>query len=418
MPTPITVSSAILFHWATVFPGGSAAAASRVVPADAATASAVTAIATTRRRYVLGVMGSPLVCRARASRELRPALAAAGVESMRHSSYLWNAVAALTARDAERVLRFVAVAEELGGDEPFTPPVLRELGELIPAEWIGYTERDLIVHEHPSFEHVFGTFDFEAAERAVNPICRLQEEGRWEAVTISQLLSPRALRRTAYYRLVLEPLGVTDRLSVGIPSALSHAKRFFFDGVGRKFGARDRLVLDVLQPHFGRLWRAAQTRKRLRAALAALDREDEHQTRGVIGLGPANRIEIVSQAARRLVREYFATRSDVDLPAALVDWLESDGEAMRRGRLTIERSGDALLLSETCEDLGLTARELEILAWVARGKTNAEIAHLLWIAPATVRKHLENVYAKLGVRTRTAAAARFLGVLDDEAHGH
>jgi DNA-binding CsgD family transcriptional regulator len=34
--------------------------------------------------------------------------------------------------------------------------------------------------------------------------------------------------------------------------------------------------------------------------------------------------------------------------------------------------------------------------------------------PSTVRKHLENVYAKLGVRTRTAAAARFLNVLDDQ----
>jgi DNA-binding CsgD family transcriptional regulator len=65
-------------------------------------------------------------------------------------------------------------------------------------------------------------------------------------------------------------------------------------------------------------------------------------------------------------------------------------------------------------NLGLTAREREILAWVMRGKTNPEIAEILWIAPTTVRKHLENVYAKLGVHTRTAAVARFLGVLDNE----
>ena len=38
---------------------------------------------------------------------------------------------------------------------------------------------------------------------------------------------------------------------------------------------------------------------------------------------------------------------------------------------------------------------------------------MLWISPTTVRKHLENVYAKLGVRTRTAPAARFLGTLDE-----
>jgi DNA-binding CsgD family transcriptional regulator len=55
---------------------------------------------------------------------------------------------------------------------------------------------------------------------------------------------------------------------------------------------------------------------------------------------------------------------------------------------------------------GLTEREAEILAWVARGKTNDEIAALLVVSPHTVRKHLENVYQKLRVHSRTAAVAR------------
>ncbi len=55
---------------------------------------------------------------------------------------------------------------------------------------------------------------------------------------------------------------------------------------------------------------------------------------------------------------------------------------------------------------GLTEREAEILSWVARGRTNKEIAALLLVSPHTVRKHLENAYAKLGVHTRTAAVAR------------
>jgi DNA-binding CsgD family transcriptional regulator len=60
-------------------------------------------------------------------------------------------------------------------------------------------------------------------------------------------------------------------------------------------------------------------------------------------------------------------------------------------------------------ELPLTPREREILHWVERGKTNAEIAQILWLSPGTVRKHLENAYAKLGVRTRTAAVARLRG---------
>jgi DNA-binding CsgD family transcriptional regulator len=61
---------------------------------------------------------------------------------------------------------------------------------------------------------------------------------------------------------------------------------------------------------------------------------------------------------------------------------------------------------------GLTGRETEILAWVARGKTNREIAALLVVSPHTIRKHLEHAYAKLRVHTRTAAVARAFATLN------
>ena len=54
----------------------------------------------------------------------------------------------------------------------------------------------------------------------------------------------------------------------------------------------------------------------------------------------------------------------------------------------------------------LTQREHQVVSLVAEGLTNAEIAQTLWISPGTVRRHLENVFAKLGVHTRTAAVAR------------
>lgn len=56
------------------------------------------------------------------------------------------------------------------------------------------------------------------------------------------------------------------------------------------------------------------------------------------------------------------------------------------------------------EDIPLSAREREVLAWLAEGKSNAEIAFLLEISPGTVKKHLENIYTKLGVENRHAAA--------------
>jgi DNA-binding CsgD family transcriptional regulator len=54
----------------------------------------------------------------------------------------------------------------------------------------------------------------------------------------------------------------------------------------------------------------------------------------------------------------------------------------------------------------LTAREREVLEWVAAGKTNRDVAAILGAKPRTVEKHLERIYEKLGVETRTAAAAR------------
>ncbi len=53
--------------------------------------------------------------------------------------------------------------------------------------------------------------------------------------------------------------------------------------------------------------------------------------------------------------------------------------------------------------LGVTAREAEILSWVVQGKTNPEIAVILGIQLTTVKKHLESIFARLGVENRTAA---------------
>lgn len=55
----------------------------------------------------------------------------------------------------------------------------------------------------------------------------------------------------------------------------------------------------------------------------------------------------------------------------------------------------------------LTQREMDVLEWVARGKTNRDVAEILGMSPRTVNKHLEHIYEKLGVETRTAAVAQF-----------
>jgi DNA-binding response OmpR family regulator len=70
--------------------------------------------------------------------------------------------------------------------------------------------------------------------------------------------------------------------------------------------------------------------------------------------------------------------------------------------------GDEQLLQRA---LSLTTREAEVLLWISRGKSNREIGEILSISPRTVNKHLEQVFVKLGVENRAAAAARAVRTL-------
>jgi DNA-binding NarL/FixJ family response regulator len=65
--------------------------------------------------------------------------------------------------------------------------------------------------------------------------------------------------------------------------------------------------------------------------------------------------------------------------------------------------------------LGLTPRVAESLLWLAQGKTNAEIATILGNSESTVKKHVLEIFEKLGVETRTAASLRALEVLSSPA---
>ena len=144
--------------------------------------------------------------------------------------------------------------------------------------------------------------------------------------------------------------------------------------------------------------------------------------------------------ARTLLRDYFGAADAPHAPAPVVDWLQAQlpqvpalaAQQIEPPRLVIERGarrlsfslhqqtgdseggGDWLIVMREVSDaaviealaLGfkLTAREAEVLYWLLKGKTNRDIGDILGSSPATVKKHLERVYVKLGVETRTAAA--------------
>lgn len=93
------------------------------------------------------------------------------------------------------------------------------------------------------------------------------------------------------------------------------------------------------------------------------------------------------------------------------------GEGASEWLLVMQERSDAAFIQTLVSSFRLTQREAEVLFWVAQGKINRDIADILGASPATVKKHLERIHAKLGVETRTAAAALALGRLRQQ-HPH
>jgi DNA-binding NarL/FixJ family response regulator len=92
---------------------------------------------------------------------------------------------------------------------------------------------------------------------------------------------------------------------------------------------------------------------------------------------------------------------------------EGGASELRAAREAFERLGatldveavDALLRPDDALPAGLTAREAEVLRLVASGKTNRDVAVELVLSEHTVGRHLQNIYAKIGVSSRAAATA-------------
>lgn len=148
----------------------------------------------------------------------------------------------------------------------------------------------------------------------------------------------------------------------------------------------------------------------------------------LVVVAPDGRIQFATERAQAWLRDFSFSPSD-RLPPAVADWLEEVMPSSRRSRFIVDRPGIrvsiqilfqetgsvCLLLEQEEERRGgngvgglLTRRQTEVLSWVARGKTNAEIAAILRLKTGTIGKYLERIFPKLGVENRTAAASFFV----------
>ncbi len=219
-----------------------------------------------------------------------------------------------------------------------------------------------------------------------------------------------------------------------------------FNRSQRNFTERDRLLLNLLRPHLIQAYWNVQHNYQLQQQIGQLQQSINHL--GIIFLDASGNVQAITSQAMQYLTQYFPLSPlFYKLPEHLQAWVDYQIACFTQGinhatpplPLRVERSGQQLVLRLTrdvmndryvltleeyalalltsLELLGLSKREAEVLLLVIQGKDNKAIAQHLSVNVSTIRKHLEKIYQKLGVQSRTEAVFQTLekiGILNDQ----
>lgn len=255
------------------------------------------------------------------------------------------------------------------------------------------------------------------------------------AHTFSDFVSPSQFKRTVLHNEFYKPLKMSFLLFMGLRAEkrMLSISRHRND---KEFADSAKTVFNAIHPHIQQALANSLAVTRMQRELGILQGALDSGQQGVIYVTGPGRIRFSSLRAQGLLKDYglHAPQGTDLLHVHLRDWLRYLRQQADRcddvppaapplvikgksGQLTIRRlpeeSHDVLILEEQrtarlsdgLRRFGLSEREMEVLGWVARGKTNAEIGIILNISRRTVQKHLEHTYLKLGVENRMAAVA-------------
>jgi DNA-binding CsgD family transcriptional regulator len=313
----------------------------------------------------------------------------------------------------------------------------REISSIFLPDFPGYTPAiEKVIHQH---------FD-------EHPILHHMPQTLSGAYQISDFISRQELYcLEGVYQQFLRLLDVEDQMVFFLPQPnrgnwhkLSQADAnlvgFSLHRTWHNFTERDRLVLNLLRPHLFQAYGNAQQHHQLQQNLSQLQQSIDRL--GVAIVNAQGRIQSIAPQTIIWLEIYFGKSSNSGkLPDHLWAWIEHQIAGFTNNpnppkaclplriqqagreltiRLVVEQIGVRylLLLEEqtlsslnSLELLGLSQRETEVLALVMQGKENKTIATQLSINNRTVSKHLENIYRKLGVGSRTEAISEALAKL-------
>jgi DNA-binding CsgD family transcriptional regulator len=349
----------------------------------------------------------------------------------------------LRSRDLARLLEFSKGLLAVRTAEGFRGYLLQNLRDLISSEFSSYGE---IGPSRPAGEmgqtwieplglNPPGYTEWSQKLLASEPTwLHFQKSGTTKPLTHSDFYSERQYRETEHYALYNEIGGPIRDMIVAFRAHPSGLLLNFGAVRGKRYSDRDRLMLKAIAPHVFQASLNVKAFAGLAVEVRQLQSAIEKAGRAVVIVSRNLRVAYTSVRAAQWFQEHFGCYRGNALPERIDSWLRqhvaqastvddaaAPAEALKlrgsagslvvrlaslpNGWLLLLEREDFLLDGRTLKSLPITNREAEILAYVANGKTNPEIAIILGISRLTVKKHLEHIFQALGVETRTAAAA-------------
>jgi len=258
-------------------------------------------------------------------------------------------------------------------------------------------------------------------------LAHLQQRHRG-AVRLSEFVSRRELERTAIWNEVMRPHRIRHVMTMCL---LENARivavlKLIRSGSGRDFSIAERDVLALAAPHVRQAYANAEAIAGLTQEARRLPEVADRLPIGVLIAKDSGQVVYQNRVAEAWCARFFggpARRGPAVSPGlpeplrrllrplrAQATFVGPDGSALTARAARLGRRGELLVVLEEERRASvahdrLSAREREVLRWVAEGKTNPEIGVILGISPRTVQTHLEHVYGKLGVVSRAQAVA-------------
>jgi len=363
-------------------------------------------------------------------------------------------------QDLEGALEFVRQLHDRRALGDFADRTMRSLLALVAADRVVYGDFDVerqaarLFMQPPVVKDQDGTVDGAVngaltgleAGFANHPLYRyFLQTGDGLAQRMSQVMTKPQWRRYCEQDPFGRQLGARHQMALFFPAGPAVVTAILLVRSGRDFGERERALVNRLYPHLVQAFRNAATLNRLSRDLDELLTMLEGPTSSVVVLAGNGRVKRWTGQGKSWIAQYCRTPFPAEadrLPECFADWYKRQLALVAQEtlapsprdplvvekdarQLTVQlipdhfRDEHLLLLNEKRHDVawgslsacGLTPRESEVLAWVAKGKTNAEVGIILHMSDRTVQKHLEHIYQKLGVETRTTAAVRALQML-------